>query len=267
MAAIDTIASYQGTSGSTLAAGTLAAGDSATIKSMPGGAVGRTLAVMYDDVTSAQAFRIRSPYFHDNIRGMEFTPAVTTPPMLIPPQVGQPLRSNDTLAFELSTAASTGKALAALSVFYPQLDGIAANLRMASEVTPNIVNIKPHYVAVGSGANTAGAWWDLVFDTTENVLKAGTKYAVLGLLFDQAVAALAIKGADTGNLRISAPGGTSPLHGPDYFLWLSDQTGLPTVPVINATNVKNTYISIISSAATGAAGTFQVVLGELPAGF
>lgn len=263
MGAIDTIASYQGTSGATLAAGTMATGDSNVIRNFPDAAGAGIFQAMYDDVTSAQACRIRSALFHDNVRGIEFTPGVSSPTELFPARTPQPVHPGDTLTFELSTAATTGKALLAVSIYYNQLPGSDARLYSPGQIVPLVRNVKPVYVAVGSGANTAGAWLDLVLTTTESILKAGTDYAVLGLTFDQAVAALAIKSGETGNLRIAVPGGTNNPHGPDYFLFISELTGKPCVPVINANNVGSTFFSIISSAATGAAGTGQVILAEL----
>jgi hypothetical protein len=44
---------------------------------------------------------------------------------------------------------------------------------------------------------------------------------------------------------------------------LSQATGLPTIPVFNSANKGNTYVSLVSSAATGAAGTIQLILAEM----
>lgn len=265
MPALDTIASYQGTSGSTLAAGTMATGDPNTIRNFPAAAPNACLIeAMYDYVTSPQACRVRSPLLHDNVRGIQFTPGASVPPKLLPSfGAYQELEAQDTLTFELSTAATTGKALLGLSIYYPQLPGAASRLYAPGDVIPRIVNIKPVYVAVGSGANTAGQWYDLVLTTTEQLLKANTDYAVLGLLLDVAVAALAVKGPDTGNLRCSVPGGANDVYGADYFVRKSVEANLPLIPVINAANAGSTYVSLISSAATGAASTFQVILGQL----
>jgi len=263
MAAIDTIASYQGTSGSTLAAGTFATGDSGTVRNFPSSAKARLLAAYYDDVTSPLPARIRSPLLHDNVDGIELDPGSSAPTKLIPRTLLQELRAQDVLTFELSTAATTGKALLAASIFYDQLPGATARLFSRGDIQGNIRNIKPLRVAVGSGANTAGAWYDLVITTTENLLHANTDYAVLGISCTAAVAAVGIKGTDTGNLRVCATGGTNNPESADYFVRLSEETGLPTIPVINAANAGSTYISLISSAATGAASVVSVILAEL----
>lgn len=263
MPALDAIASFQTTVGSTLAAGVMATGDSATIRNFPQAAKAVVVDVGYDDVTSPQAWRFRSPLLHDNVRGIQFTPGVAAPSNILPGFALQQVQPQDQLTFELSTAAATGKALGALSIYYSQLPGAMSRLYGPGDVGPLINNIKPVYVAVGSGANTAGQWFDQVITTTENLLHANTDYAVLGIVLDVAVAGLAIKGADTGNLRCMVPGGANNPYGAAYFWRKSLETGLPLIPVINAANAGSTFFSVISSAATGAASTGQILLAEL----
>lgn len=264
MPAIDTIAAYQGTVASAItAAGVMATGDPAAIRNFPDTASCEILQAFYDDVTAANPWRVRSPYLHDNVRGIQMYPGATTPQRQLPTKFRQKLQAQDQLTFEIATAAATGKALAALMLYYSQLPGAASRLYNPGDIQGNVVNIKPVSVAIGSGANTAGQWLDTLLTTTEDLLHANKDYAVLGITFDQAVACIAIKGMDTGNLRVSAPGSLAPVYSAEYFSWLSEQTGLPCIPVINSANKGSTYVSIISSAATGAAGVAQVILAEL----
>lgn len=263
MPALDSIASFQGTVGSTLAAGVMATGDSATIRNFPQPGAAQLVDAFYDDVTSPQPWRVRSALLHDNVRGIQFTPGAAAPSNILPGFTQQPLQAQDLLTFELSTAAATGKAVGVLSIYYPQLPGTMSRLYNPGDVDPLIVNIKPLYVAIGSGANTAGQWYDLVITTTENLLKANTDYAVLGIVFDQAVAAIAVKGPDTGNLRCAVGGGSNNPYGAAYFWRKSLEAQLPLIPVINAANAGATFVSVMSSAATGAAGTAQLILAQL----
>lgn len=267
MAAIDTIAAYNATAGQTYGAGTMASGDSATIRSFPQAATCEVLSAMYDFVTTVEPWRVRSALLHDDVRGMEFKSAATAPGRILPRSVRQQFRTGDVLSFELSTVASTGIALGALSLFYSQLPGSTARLATLGQIVGNVANIKPHFVAIGSGANTANVWYDLVLSTTENLLKANTDYAVLGYTFEQAVACVGIKGGDTGNMRVCGPGSTDPLVTVEYFARLSEESGLPTIPVINSANIASTYVSLISSAATGAAGTIVLYLAQLATPF
>jgi hypothetical protein len=263
MPALDTIAAFQTTVASTLAAGVFATGDSGTVRNGASSAPIKLLELFYDDVTSPQAARIRSPLLHDNVRGIQVFPGATAPAKLLPSYGLQDLEPQDTLTFELSTAAATGKAVLAAAIYYGQLPGAASRLYSPADVLPLIENVKPVANAIGSGANTAGQWFDQVITTTENLLKANTDYAVLGITFDVAVAAVGIKGSDTGNFRCCVPGGSNNPYGADYFVRKSMETGYPLIPVINAANAGSTFVSLVSSAATGAAGTIQLILAQL----
>lgn len=261
--AFETIACYQGTSGSTLAAGTFATGNSGTIRSFGPTAQAFLATLGYDDVTTALPFTIKSPLLADNVQGIEIDPGAAAASELWPVGSLQPLQTQDVLTVSLSTAASTGKALAAIGVYYTDLPGADARLYSWGDIRPLIANIKPLRVAVGSGANTAGIWYDLVITTTENLLVANTDYAVLGISCTAAVAAVGLYGADTSGMRVAAPGGTNNPYSARYFQRLSQETGLPCIPVINAANAGSTYASIVSSAATGAASVVSIMLAEL----
>lgn len=263
MPAFDTIASFQTTVGSTFAAGVMATGDSAAIRNFPQPGAAQIVAAFSDHVTSPQAWRVRSPLLHDNVQGIRFFPGQSPSATLLPRAINQPVEPQDLLVFEQSTAAATGKALTALGIYYPQLPGAAARLYSRGDVDPLIKNLKPVVVTIGSGANTAGQWFDALITTTENLLHANTDYAVLGIVTDTPVACVAVKGIDTGNLRCAVPGVVNADVTSDWFIRLSDQTGLPLIPVINAANAPATFVSIISSAATAAATDVQLVLGEL----
>ena len=263
MSAIDTIASFQTTVGSTFAAGVMAGGDSATIRNFPQASEARLLAAFYDSVTSVQPWRVRSPLLHDNVQGIRFFPGQSPSQVLLPRFAAQNLEPQDTLVFELSTAAATGKALGSLLVFYDSLPGAAARLYSPGDIRPLVKNIKPLVVTVGSGANTAGQWLDTLLTNTENLLHANTDYAVLGIVTDTAVASVAVKGIDTGNLRVGAPGTLNADVTSEWFVRLSEWTGKPCIPVINAANAAGTFVSIISSAATAAALDAQLILAEL----
>jgi len=101
-----------------------------------------------------------------------------------------------------------------------------------------------------------------VITTTENLLHANTDYAVLGYIVDVAVCLFGVKGVDTGNLRICGPGVLRSEVTSEYFARLSDETGMPTIPVINSANQGSIFASA-SAVATGAAIKGQLILGQL----
>lgn len=263
MPAIDTIASFQTTVASTYAAGVMAPGDSATIRNFPGAGGASLVDVFSDHVTSVQPFRVRSPLLHDNVQGLRFFPGETPSEGLLPKTVAQRLFPQDTLTFELSTAAATGKALAALLIYYDQLPGAMARLFGLGDVAGLIENLKMLPVSIASGANTAGQWLDTILTDEESLLHANTDYAVLGFGTDVGVACIAVKGIDTGNLRVGGPGVVEAHVTNDYFARLSQLTGKPCIPVINSANIGASYLSIISSAATAAIANPYLVLAEL----
>lgn len=263
MPALDTIASFQTTVGSTFAAGVMATGDSAAIRNFPANANAALIAGFSDNVTAPAAWRVRSPLLHDNVQGIRFFPGQSPSATLLPRQAQQLLEPQDLLTFEQSTAAATGKALTALSIYYPQLPGAMSRLYNLGDIDPLIKNIKPVIVTIGIGANTAGQWFDAIITTTENLLHANTDYAVLGLVTDNPVACVAIKGIDTGNLRCAAPGVINADVTSDWFVRLSLAAQLPLIPVINSANAGSTFVSIISSATTAALTNVQLILAEL----
>lgn len=263
MPAIDTIASFQTTSGSSYAEGVMANGDSSVIRNFPGADGAMLLDVFSDHVTSVQPFRIRSPLLHDNVQGIRFFPGETPSEGLLPESMTQRLHAQDDLTIELSTAATTGKALAALLVYYGQLPGAAARLFSPGDIGGLVENIKNLPVSIASGANTAGQWLDTVLTDEESLLHANTDYAVLGYGTDVGVACIALKGIDTGNLRVGGPGVVESRVTKDYFVRLSERTQQPCIPVINSANIGATYLSIVSSAATAAASNPYLILAEL----
>ena len=263
MPAIDTIACFQTTVNSTLAAGVFATGDSGTVRNAPVANRPTLFQVFSDHVTTALPFRFRSPLLHDNVQGMKFVPELTPSGPLMPYEFGQPLEAQDTLICELSTAAATGKACAVAMIYYPQLPGAMARLYNSATINPLIRNFKPVLVTIPITSNTAGIWFDILLSTTENLLHANTDYAVLGILADTGNACYAIKGADTGNLRIGVPGILNPRIASNWFQENSDGMGLPLIPVINSANVNGTYLSFVSSIQNAAAIQATVYLAEL----
>lgn len=263
MPAIDTIASFQTTVGSTFAEGVMASGDSSAIRNFPDAAQARLVAAYSDHVGGTRDWRIRSPLLHDTTQGIRFIPGQSPAIQLLPPQVSQELHAQDDLTLEFSTLAATGKALGALLIYYSQLPGVMARLFNPGDVFGLVKAIKPVLVTPASGANTAGAWFDSLLTDDEDLLHANVDYAVLGIVTDVALAAVAIKGIDTGNLRIGVPGILDTKVTSDYFVQLSLALGLPCIPVINAANAKGVQVSIISAAATTAVANVQVILAEL----
>ncbi|MGB7025609.1 MAG: hypothetical protein WBD73_17610, partial [Candidatus Acidiferrales bacterium] len=204
--------------------------------------------------------QLLSPLLHDNVRGITFTPSETPTAVLKGRRLSQPLKAQDLLAINIGGGAAEVDA-GAFTVFYTNLPGAAARLHMWSDIAALIKNVKPLEVDFNTNA-VGGIWTDTVITTTESLLHANTDYACLGYITDVAVCAFGLKGTDTGNLRVCGPGVLRSEVTSDYFAKLSDETGMPTIPVINAANAGNTFASCLAVAAA-AAVKGQLILAEL----
>lgn len=263
MAAIDTIAFGNNTAGSSYGAATPAAGDSRQIRNFPDAANAWLIGAFSHHVTSAQPYRIRSPLLHDNVQGLRFFPAELASPGELDPPLSQRLYAQDELIVEASTAPATGVAEIALPIYYEQLPGAAARLYSPGDVDGLIRSIKPVLVTLTAASLTFNTWSGALLNSAEDLLHANTDYAVLGYTTDQPLAAVAIRGIDTANLRVAGPGTTRHDETRAYFRRLSYILGLPTIPVINSANVGATFVDAIAAAAPAANPNIVVVLGEL----
>ena len=196
-------------------------------------------------------FRVRSPLLHDNVRGIMVTTGETPSLAAMPAEIAQPLIAQDTLIAEGSGGAAETD-LGILTIFYSNLVGTAARIHTRGDIGGIIKSVKPITVAVTSSA-TIGAWVDTVITTTEDLTHANTDYAVLGYVSNVALGWVAIKGADTGNLRIGGPGTINVEDSGNYFLWQSERHGIPFIPVFNSANKGSTFVSVVDSAASTAA--------------
>lgn len=243
-----------------LTAVTFASGDSGGIRNFGQGAFAKMYGITSMAGTGSQTLQVRSPMLHDNVRGIQLTTEASPSVFLLPRETGQALQPNDTLIVEGTAAANTATAIT-LHNYYSDLPGVAARLHSWGDISGLIGPIKPLEVDVTTGA-ASNDWADTGITTTEDLLKANTDYAVLGVIVDAAVAAFGIKGPDTGNLRICAPGPNGTTDTSDFFVRQSQLMGLPMIPVFNSANKNATYVSTASNQlATSVKG--QLILAEL----
>lgn len=255
--AIDTIAGSATNPGSGGAALTMATGDSATVRAgNPTGSIG--LDHIFRQGATEGFIRVRSPRLHDNVQGIRFVPSETPTAILLPPELQQPLYPQDTLILEIAGGGAEVDN-AAFVIYYTDLAGSEARLKMAADVLPLI----EHLVTVEVDFNTsgtAGAWADTAINATFDLLKANRDYAVFGYITDVAVTALGIKGTDTGNYRVCGPGVTRSEVTSRWFLDNALRQGRPYIPLINSANRYNTFLSA-TAVATSAAIKGQLILG------
>jgi hypothetical protein len=259
MPAIDTVVGKVTNAGAALTAVTFASGDSGVVRNF-----GQTDAAYLERITragaSSGAARVLSPLLHDNVRGITFTSAETPTHYLMPQQRGESLRPQDTLTVQCSGGAAETD-LVALSVYYTNLPGATARLHSWADIMPLIAHIKPMEVDCTNSA-TIGSWTDTIITATENLLKANTDYAVLGYVCDISQAMVGIKGQETNNLRICGPGTTLTDTTSNFFVEWSQREQTPHIPVFNAANAGNTYVSTCDVVASSTPKV-QLILAQL----
>lgn len=262
MAAIDTVLfDFHNTVAALqpLTATTTATGDSATVRYFPTTSKARLETVCMQNSGPA-AIQIKSPMFHDNVTGLTFQFNEHPSTYLLPQEVGQPLVPGDVLTV-LMTAAATSDSVAVLCNYYENLPGASARLYSWGDISGNIKSIKACEVDCTTNA-TIGQWSDTLITTTENQLHARTDYAVLGYEAQTAVTTVAVKGQETGNLRVGGPGPTSSFPTSDYFVSMSNMHGTPHIPVFNADNRGSFYVSTAANTAS-VASKITLILAEM----
>jgi hypothetical protein len=262
--ALDTVV-YTGTAiGATLAAGTIATGDSFQIRNMAP-AVQALLLQMWSDNQVAGITRLRSPKFHDNVDGIRYRSQIGVLDPQIPWGCPQALYPQDVLTGELSGSAVAGDIESVvLSIYYPDLPGTNARLQTWDFVKSKMRNLVGQRIAMTIGS-TAGYNGARAINADTDLLKANTDYALLGATSDVETAAITVKGADTGNLRVAVPGENSLIHHVNYwFKRLAVAYNLPLIPIINSANKGGTQVEVVGDENGGTANV-TLWLAELGA--
>lgn len=207
--------------------------------------------------------RFKSPRMHDNVANLQFDGVANIKEWLIP-GVGQEVFAQDEL--NVTGAINDGAGdiqIAQALIYYDDLPGANGNYISWNDVKPrirNILSVKETF-AIGATFVWSGSQ-NIVAD--QDLLKANTNYAVLGFTFGTYGLSIAIRGTDTGNLRIGLPCLRDALDPTRLgFKLLSEIYGLPTIPIINSANKTNTYIEGIGNETTNGTDTYNLILAEL----
>lgn len=234
-------------------------------------ATGQRAAMLLDagaNVTVAGAVRIRSPRLHDAAQAINSRVLAANPQPYLPEGMKQGLFSQDTLIVEYIADAAPGAASGQgvwFQVYYPDLaGGSGAQFRTWAEVEPNIVDVLGQEMTPVSNA-TAGLWGaGQALNANYDTFKAGKKYALLGYTTSDTGVAWAISGADTGNYLVGGPMTTIMHETRNYFVDLSNENGLPLIPIISADNKLSTLVQVATLVASTAAHV-GLILAELSA--
>lgn len=235
---------------------TLASGDSLAVRSFDKPAWAKLLGVTLQGSGTRQV-RLTSPRLHDNVTGLQWQTPESPSEFLLPSQVGQPLYSVDQLVAQMDAAASSDT-IAALHVYYKNLEGEDAQLRSWGDIKGHVIGYKIHEVAVTTSA-TIGAWQDTTITTTDNQLKADYRYALLGMEVSAALGVVGLKGPATGNLRACMPGASATFPLSEYFIRMSEKHDLPMIPIFKANDRNNTFVSAAANTASVTSDVFLML--------
>lgn len=246
--------------GSTLTQLTMAAGNTATVRYANLGTDIRMIQ-MWAQNNAAGIYRIRSPKLHDNVQGIRYRIDALDPVPLMNRGSYQILTPQDNLILEISGSATAGQIEQGQALmWYSDLPGSNARLVNWSDIANRVVNYLTNEVAVTPG--TAGGYSGQVsINSTFDLLKANTDYAILGGMTDVACAAVRVTGPDFANFGVGFPGFMPYRASPGMFFYqLNEELKIPTIPVFNAANKNGTLVDIVQNQAGSAVNvTLQLV--------
>jgi outer membrane murein-binding lipoprotein Lpp len=254
--ALDTVTSGGTAIGATLAATTILAGDSFTVKnaSLSSDVL---LLNFWVDAQVAGMVRIHSPKLHDNTDGIRSRTRLNNLEPVLPFGVPQRLVPQDTEIVELAGSAVAGDIETVTQlIYYADLPGQAARFITPDQLKQRAKNHFGNRLAITVGSTLAYTGGRAI-NADQDLLKANTDYAVLGMSSDLRVGAICLRGPDTGNLRVSQPGGAdvqgSMKRADWFFRDISFWYGLPLIPVINSANKGATQIDVVGDENGGTA--------------
>lgn len=256
--AFDTVLAFSTQAGAAAFPTALAAapGDSLTVRNTNGNSKGHIEAFICASNTTGQRFRIASPLLHDNVTGLTFASAENPAPFLVPAEVAVDVSSQDTLSVFGSCAAAT-TITAAIGIAYDDLRGAQADLYRWADLRDNIKTYKS--IEVSNGAIAVGAWTDTLITASENQLHADSSYAVIGYDSNVPIDVIGVKGIATSNLRMCGPGPGTSLDISSYFVYQSEKSNRPYIPVFQANDRGGFFVSTANHAAIGG-GASEVFL-------
>lgn len=207
-----------------------------------------TLENLWGQNATGGVARVRSPRMHDNVQGIRVRVPKADPRLLLPFAVKEPLYNQDTLILESSGGGAETDTLCYL-VSYEKLPGSEGNLRHPSEIIPRIQHIMGAELTLKSGATAGTFGAGVAINAAQDQFKRPAEYALLGYIVDVECAAVAFHGTDIGEVRIGGPGAVEPAWTGEWFIRLSEETGLPCVPCFQAGNVASILAEVMHTTA------------------
>jgi hypothetical protein len=249
--AIDTITSQGTAIALSLAATTIAAGDSFQIKNAAPNSDCFMLSFWAHNQVAGMA-RIRTPKMHDNVDSIRTRTQAALVFPLMAEGTAQRFYPQDVEIVELAGSTTAGKIEGVTQLmYYSDLPGQAARLITADTLKQRMKNQIGVRLAITLGTTT-GYNGARAINGDVDLLKANTDYALLGASGDVRTQAICLRGPDTGNLRVSLPCEPTLWHLTEsWFVRLSRLFGLALIPVINSANKGGTLVDCVNNDAGG----------------
>jgi hypothetical protein len=212
-------------------------------------------------VTAAGFSEVHSPRMHDNVHSLRFRVAASQPQPLLPLQTMQRVYPVDTLTVQLAGDATAGRLQPqSLLLYYQDVPGLASRLMAPKDVWQRAVNmfsVETTITLAVTGDYSTG----VAINANNDQFIANTDYAIVGYVVDTSVQSVHWRGADIGNVRVGGPGPNNLVHlTSGWFLRISDETGLPLVPVINSQNKGGVIMDALMSQAGGTLNVSTVMV-------
>lgn len=267
-AALEIIAGQATAPSSTFTALTMNTGDSLTVRNSAPTSDNRLIQA-WAKHQAAGVLRIRSPRLHDNVQGIRIRNQAGSVIEMLPWDVFQKLYAQDQLIAEITGSAVGGQfEQAALMNYYSDLPGVAARLTTIADVQARGVNIftQESQITPGVGGGYSG---QAAINAFSDLMIQNTDYALLGYRVDARCTLVAIRGADTGNLRVGGPGEPAIQDVTEnWFAWLSRYQNKALIPVFNSANKAGIFVDIMQDQAGSAVNIswffVQLAPGALP---
>lgn len=239
---------------------TLSTGDSLTVRNAnPGSKI--QLQNVWASAATAGLVRVRSPRLHDNVQGIRLGTVAATTRGLLADEVEQALYAQDQLIVEITGGGAEVDA-ASILIEYDDLPGADARLETYESIAARIRNILTVETSHTTGATAGDYSGGVALNSSFDLLKANTDYALLGYECSVEILTVGWRGPDTGNVRIGGPGTREGIETRDWFIGLAHGMQAPAIPIINSANKAGTQVDLVATQ-TATAVLVRSILAEL----
>ena len=238
------IIAWSATAPSTGAAAAALTGDSLTIKNNRGVSGPQIIDLWAMQQTSGFQ-QITFPTGHDTTRGYRYGTEAGDTYSRLPLGVAMPVTAQELLTITIAGSATAGDVeLGAALVHYPDLPGVDARTLTWTQLQSRVEKLTTVYSSLAGTA--AGYTGEELINADSDLLLANRDYALLGINTTVDCLGIYLRGPDTGNAKIMAPGADQDADEvSDYFCRLARAHDMSLIPVINSGNRNSTYVGFV----------------------